>query len=163
MTLSLAEAVVGKIEISGSKKGGGGVFAKVRLTCKMTKTVRRAMSWGDMDERGKPLDNWPPPGETQGKLTGSLAATSLLLSAKQTTVDGNDEVNASLALANDFTWFIEDDTDQSYFRFWARTADLESALKLISYKFAVGSGVATGKLSYDAAGAAPLLEDQAEE
>jgi len=162
MQLSLTEVVLGKIEISGSKKGGGGIYAKVKLTCKMTKAVRRAMGWGDSDEKGKPFDNWPPPGETKGSLDGSLAATSLILAAKQTTLDGVNEVTAKLALANDFTLFIEDD-DQTYFRFWARTPDLESTLKLISYKFAVGSGVASGKLTYEAAGAAPLLEEQAEE
>jgi hypothetical protein len=159
MTLSLAEAVIGKIEISGSKEGGGGTYAKAKLTCKMTKTVRRAMSWGETDEKGKPRDNWPPPGETQGSLVGSLAATSLILTARQSVMDGSDEVQAKLELANDFTWFKEDDTDQTYFRFSARTLDQESALKLISYKFAVGSGVASGKLTYEAAGSAPLLEE----
>lgn len=81
MKLQLANVTIGKIEIQSSKKNVGGAFAKLNISVNANKVIRKAMGIGEQDETGKMLDNWPPAGEKSGTLRGSLAATSMILTA----------------------------------------------------------------------------------
>lgn len=153
MKLKLANVSVGKVEAQGSKANTGGAFAKMHITVSANKTIRRALGIGDAEAD----ESWPPNGEKSGKLRGTLDATTLIITAKQgNLVQKLDEVDLNISLVNDFSWQLEDPKDEesknALISFWARTSDLESAMKMVEYKFSIGSGSSTGSLTYNKPG-----------
>lgn len=148
MKLTLHNVTVDKIEVSNSKKNAGGSFAKMKLSGTMTEGVREALGIGDVDAE------WPPSGESAGKLVGSFNSTSVLL-----TMDQRDllvqmsEADIPISLADSFKWKLEDPDDETnrtvVYSFWARSADLASVQLMVAYKFAVLGGSSTAVLNYN--------------
>ena len=148
MKLNMSSVTVDKIEVSSSKKNTGGAFAKMKLTGIMTTTVREALGVGNGQEQ------WPPEGETAGKLKGSFATTNIILTADQGDLLASmNEVNVPITLADSFKWKLEDPADETnrtvLYTFWARSADLAAAQLMTAYKFSVQANTSEAVMSYN--------------
>lgn len=148
LKLNLSSVTVDKIEVSSSKKNTGGAFAKMKLTGIMTDDVRTALGIGNDRE------SWPPEGETAGKLKGSFATTTIILTADQGDMLAEmNEANIPISLADSFKWKLEDPADETnrtvLYTFWARSADLAAAQLITGYKFSVQANTSEAVISYN--------------
>ena len=156
MKLDLSNVSIDAVRVTSSKKNSGGAVCKIDLTATMAKKARTALGFATTDESGNERE-WPPAPEKAGKLAVSFDATMLNLKAKQgNTLGEPEELECKVSLADGFSWKFEDPKEETnttvLFSFSARTADLDSALLAVGYKFSSSSGDNTGTLTYNKPG-----------
>ncbi len=162
MKLDLSNVSIDAVRVTASKKNSGGAVCRIDLTATMTKKARKALGFATTDDAGNERE-WPPAPEKAGKLAVSFDATMLNLKSKQgNTLGDPEELECKVSLADGFSWKFKDRKDETnttvLFSFSARTADLDSALLAVSYKFSSSSGDNTGTLTYNKPGTGTAVD-----
>lgn len=138
-----------------TRKDDGGAYTRIYFSARADQEVRKKMKWGitqDDKDRDVICDPWPAEGEKSGKLSGTLSATSFILTPKDAEL-GKHEIEVECSKVYDFSFSVEYDSDGNrkglLIQFVVRSTAKESSVKIDRYFRNIQDALGELKVDYE--------------
>jgi hypothetical protein len=144
-----------------TRKDDGGAYTRIYMTARADKDVRKKMTW---DEAGE--DGWPGEGVKQGKLSGTLSATTLILTPNDKELSKH-EIEIGCNKVSDFSFSVEHDAEGNRkslsIQFVVRSNHPDASVKVDRYFRNIQDALGELKVDYTKQEKLPLGDEEAVE
>jgi hypothetical protein len=149
-----------QVRFYDTRKDDGGAYTRIYMTARAGKDVRKKMAW---DEAGD--EAWPGEGVKQGKLSGMLSATTLILTPNDKELSKH-EIEIGCNKVSDFSFSVEHDAEGNRkslsIQFVVRSNHPDASVKIDRYFRNIQDALGELKVDYTKQEKLPLGEDESE-
>jgi len=144
-----------------TRKDDGGAYTRIYMTARADKEVRKKMTWDEVGDEA-----WPGEGVKQGKLSGVLSATNLILTPNDKELS-KFEIEIGCNKVSDFSFSVEHDAEGNRkslsIQFVVRSNHPDASQKIDLYFRNIQDALGELKVDYTKQEKLPLEEEGAAE